>query len=198
MEFFWGFEGVLGDGLGAYAFESVECGDFVGFGEGGVVEDGVDEVGDGAAVAHDGLADVDEFGGVFAHDVYAEECGGGGVEDEFEESGFVAGDGASGDFAVAADADFVGDAFLGEFLFGFSDDGDFGDGVDAVGHEVGVGLEGFAEGVAGGLSSLFHGGGGEGGESDDVAGGVDVWDVGLEFVVDGDESAGGEFYSGGF
>ena len=186
---FGGLEFGLGDGFVADAFESVEGGDFVGFGEGGVVEYGVDEVGDGAVIGHDSLADVDEFGGGFADDVYAQEFSGGLVEDEFEHTCFVSGDGASGDFAETSDTYFVGDAFFGEFLFGFSNDGDFRDGVDAVGEELGVDAVGYAQGVAGGLASLFHGGGGQGGESDDVACGVDVGLGGLEIFVDGDDVA---------
>lgn len=195
---FWALEFFFGDVLGADAFESVQGGDFVGFGEGGVVEDGVDEVGDGAAVAHDGLADVDEFCGGFSHDVYAEQLPGLLIEDEFQDAGVVACDGAAGHFAEASDTDFVGDAFFGEFLFGLSNDGDFRDGVDAVGHEMGVGFVGCAEGVAGGLSALFHGGGGESGKSDDVAGGVDVGDAGLEIVVHFDEITIPQFYACGF
>ena len=141
---------------------------------------------------------MDEFGCGFAHDVYAEEFGGFGVENDFQDTAFVAGDGASGDFAESSDADFVGDAFVGEFLFCFAYDGDFGDGVDAEGHELRVGFEGCSQSIAGGPATLFHRGGGECGESDDVACGVYVWDVGLEFFIYGNEAPVGGFNAGGF
>ena len=177
------------------AADAVEGGDLVALGEGGVVEDGVDEVLDGAAEGHDGLADVDEFCGAFADDVDAEDLAGVAVEDELEAAGGVAADLASGGFAVVAHADFVGDILVGELLFGFADEADFGDGVDAVGVEAGVG-EGaeVAEGAGDGDATLLHGDGGEGGEADDVADGVDAGDAGLEVLVDGDAAAvvGGE------
>ena len=43
---------------------------------------------------------------------------------------------------------------------------------------------GDAEGVADGEAALLHGGGGQGGEADDIAGGVDVRDFGLVVRVD--------------
>ena len=60
-------------------FIGVEGGDLVGLGQRRVVEDGVDQVVDGAAAAHHGLADVDEFGGAGAEDVHAEQLAVSGV-----------------------------------------------------------------------------------------------------------------------
>ena len=52
----------------------------------------------------------------------------------------------------------------------------------------------FAEHIEGGHSALFHAGGGESGEADDVADGGDVWDGGAEVGIDFDATAvvGGE------
>lgn len=91
--------------LDAFEFvEAVEGGDFVAFGEGGVVEDGVDEVFDGAFEGHDGLAYVDEFGGVGADGVDTEEGVGVLVDEEFEHADFVVEELAAGDFFVLGDA----------------------------------------------------------------------------------------------
>jgi len=50
----------------AHLVHRVQGDDLVGLGQGRLAEDGVDQVVDGAAAAHDGLADVDEFGGAGA------------------------------------------------------------------------------------------------------------------------------------
>src|SRR5262249_11817833 len=102
----------------AQLVDRVECGDFVGLGEGGVVEDGVDELVDGAAAGHDRLAEVDEFGGVRAEDVDAEEAAGVGGDEEVEHAVAVADDLAAGQFAVAGDADLVGDRGGGQGILG--------------------------------------------------------------------------------
>ncbi len=127
---------------------------------------------------------MDEFGGAGADDVDAEELAGLLVDEHFEHADGVAEELAAGNFAVLGDAGFVGDAGVGELFFIFSDHGDFGDGVDAVGEELGDGGGFDAEGVTGGEAALFHGDRGEGGETDDIAGGVDVGGVGLEMGVD--------------
>ena len=62
------------------AAKAVERRSFIALGERRVVEDGVDEVIDGAAKDHDRLADVDQFAGAFADDVDADKpcaCRGG-------------------------------------------------------------------------------------------------------------------------
>ena len=54
---------------GADLVVAVQGGNFVALGEGGVVEDGVDEVVQGAAEGQDGLAYVNELSGLGADDV---------------------------------------------------------------------------------------------------------------------------------
>lgn len=71
--------GHLGWG-GADLVVAVQGGDFVALGEGGVVEDCVDEVVQGAAEGQDGLAYVDEFCGLGADDVNAQQLPGVPVE----------------------------------------------------------------------------------------------------------------------
>src|SRR3569833_2185637 len=114
------------------------CG-FVALGEGWVVEDGVDEVLDCAAEDHDCLANVDLLAGAFADDVDAENFARFSLEDELEAPGSVPADLASGSFAIESHANFVGDVLVSELLFSFADETDFGDGVNAVGIETGVG-----------------------------------------------------------
>src|SRR5947209_20529248 len=53
--------------------EAVERGDFVGFGERGIVEDGVAEVLDGRAQAHGRLSDVDDLSRPVADHVHAKD-----------------------------------------------------------------------------------------------------------------------------
>lgn len=60
-------------GGGADLVVAVEGGDFVALSEGGVVEDGVDEVVEGAAEGQDGLAYVNELCGLGADDVDAQQ-----------------------------------------------------------------------------------------------------------------------------
>ena len=92
--------------------------------------------------------------------------------------------------AVVGHAHFVGHIFVGQLLFGLADEADFGNGVDAVGIEAGVGGGGVVvEGAGGGDASLLHGDRGQGGEADHVADGEDVRDLGLVVLVDGDAAA---------
>src|SRR5579872_4040245 len=90
------------------AAEAVEGGGFVALGEGGIVEDGIDEVFDGAAHDHDCLANVNEFAGTFANDVDAEDFAGVFMKDQFEAAGSVSADLATRGFAIEGHADFVG------------------------------------------------------------------------------------------
>jgi hypothetical protein len=179
--------------------QAVEGGGFVALGESGVVENGVDEIVDGAVESEDSLADVKEFGGAFTDDVDAEEMLGVGIEKDFEATGGVAANLSASDFAKIGHAHFVGNALVGELLLGFADEGNFGDGVNAVGIIGAVGIDGHAECFGGGDAALFHGDGTEAGEADDVADGEDVGLLGAIFVVDvnaaalvGIESSGGE------
>ena len=144
------------------AAEAVKCRGLVALGESGVVEDRVDEVVDGAAQDHHGLADVHQFAGAFADDVDAQNLARVAMEDELEAAGGVAANLAASDFAIEGHADFVGNIFVGELLFGFADEADFGNGVDAVGIEARVGeVARVVEGARGGDAALLHGDRGE-------------------------------------
>ncbi len=56
---------------------------------------------------------------------------------------------------------------------------------------------GVVEGAGGGDAALLHGDGGEGREADDIADGIDVFDLGLVVLVDGDAAAIVGFDAGG-
>ena len=172
---------------------------FIHFGEGGVVVAGVDEDGGGLAEQEGGEADVDEVGGLFAEHMDAEESHVVGVEEEFEEALLVADDEAAAVLSVEGAADDIGDFFLAEGFLAFAGAGALGDGVDAEREDAGeVGFVFEVEGVAHGDAALLHGGGGEGREADDIAGGVDVGEGGLEVFVDFEESAFVGFDADGF
>ena len=70
--------------------QPVQRRDLVRLGEGGEVEDVVDEVVDGAAEGHDGLADVDQLRGAGADGVDAEDVVGVLVDEQLEHAGVVA------------------------------------------------------------------------------------------------------------
>lgn len=55
-----------------YVVLGIEVGDFVGFGQGGIVECVFDEIFDGVFQVQYSLVDVDEFGCVFIYDVGVE------------------------------------------------------------------------------------------------------------------------------
>ena len=61
------------DRRGADLVVAVQGGDFVAFGEGGVVEDGVDEVVKRAAKGEDSLAYVDQLSGLCSNYVYPQQ-----------------------------------------------------------------------------------------------------------------------------
>ena len=107
-------------------------GDFVALGEGGVVEDGFEEVFESTAEDECGLADVDEFGCLRADAMHAEQLAGFAMEEHLEEAAVVAEDLSACDFAVACDADFVGDLCLRKFFFGCAHHRDLWNCVDAV------------------------------------------------------------------
>ena len=109
----------------------VQRGHLVRLGQGRVVEHGVHQVVDGAAAAHDGLADVHQFGGVGAEDVDAEDLAGVGVHDQLQHPVRVAGDLAAGQFAVAGDADLERDGLGGQVGLELPAVGDLRDRVDA-------------------------------------------------------------------
>src|SRR5579859_6783047 len=88
----------------AHLVHGVQGGDLVRLGQGRVVEHRVDQVVDGAAAAHDGLADVDELGGPGAEHVHAEQPVVIQADQELEHAVGIADDLAAGQLAVARDA----------------------------------------------------------------------------------------------
>src|SRR5258708_16259882 len=139
------------------AIQAVEGGSFRAFGESGIVEDGVDEIGDLAFEGENRLADVEEFGGVLAKNVNAEQFESFAVKEELEAAFGMACDLATGDFAVVGNANLVGHISFGELLFGFPDEGNLRNGVNPVrvGSRIGVQVE--TEGAGGGDAALLHG-----------------------------------------
>src|SRR5215469_1657115 len=163
-----------------------------------IVEDRGDEVVHGSIERHDGLPDVDQLACAFADDVDAEHLAGVAMEDELEAAGGIAADLAARYFAVVGHADFVGHVLVGQLLFCFADEADFGNGVDAVGIKAGIRVGGVVvEGAVRGDAALLHGDRGECGESDDVADGVDVVDLGAVVLVDGNAAARVRLNAGG-
>ena len=172
------------------AAQAIEGGHLVALGEGGVVEDGVDEVVHRAAQGHHRLADVDQLAGALADNVHAQHLAGVAMEDELEPAGGIAANLAARHLAIVGHAHFVGNVLVGQLLFGLADEADLGNGVDAVGIEAGVGGGGVVvEGARGGDASLLHRDRGQRGKADHVADGEDVLDLGLVVLVDGDAAA---------
>ena len=118
-------------GVALQLVHSIEGGHFVRLGECGVIEYGIAEIFDRAAVVQHGLADVDDFGGALADGVNAEQLFCVAVKEQLQHAGLVAEHHALGQFVVFRDADFVGDFVLCECFFGFADHRDFGNGVNA-------------------------------------------------------------------
>src|SRR5258708_15366271 len=134
------------------AIQAVEGGSLIAFGERGIVEDGVDEIGDLAFERENRLADVEEFGGVLAKNVNTQQVESFAVKEELEAAFGVASDLASGDFAVVGNANLVGHICFGELLFGFPDEEDLRNGVNAVGIRSRIGVQVQTEGATDGIS----------------------------------------------
>lgn len=162
---------------------------------------GVDRAGEvfgAAAVFHVGDDFGEEFAGVAAKDLGAEDFVGRGVGDDFHKAiGGIGGDGA----AVGGEVEFADiyfDALGLGGVFAEPDGGDFGIGVDDGGNEVPIDVTGFAGDPLGDGNAVFLGFMGEHGTVDDVADGPDAGDVGLEVGVDLDAFFVGEGDAGGF
>src|SRR6266850_3152093 len=167
--------------------EAVVGGVFVGFAEGGVVEDLLDEFVDGEAVVEDHHSNVDEFGGVFADDADAEKFSVGAGENELEHTCGIAGDVSTRVVRVESAADNVIEFLFLAGFFGFSSGGDFRNGVNAHGQQRCDALLVLQmKRVADGDASLLHGSGSERGETDHVARGVDVRNRGAVVFIHGD------------
>src|SRR5271169_116358 len=155
--------------------EAVVGGIFVGFAEGGIVEDLLNELVDGQPFIKNYHTDVDEFGGGLSDHADAQQLAICPVKDQLQHPSSIACNVAAGVVFVVGAADAVIDALLFAGLFGFPGSGDFRNGVNAHGQQRGharLVLE--AERVADGDTSLLHGCGGQRRKPDDVASGVDV------------------------
>src|SRR6266446_357440 len=170
--------------------EAVVGGVFVGFAERGVFEDLFDEFVDGEAVVEDHHADVDELGGVFADDADAEKFSISAGKNEFQHACGVASDVAARVVLVKSAADDVVEFLFFAGLLGFSGGGDFRDCVDAHGQQRRDALLVLqVKRVANGNAALLHGSGSERGETDHVAGGVNMRKHGSIVFVHGNVAA---------
>src|SRR5215469_8670248 len=104
--------------------ETVERRRLVTLGQGGVVENRLDKVVDGASQGHDRLADVHQFAGSFADDVYAQNLARVAVEDEFQPARRVAANLPARDLAIIRHAYLVRHILIGQLLLGFADEAD--------------------------------------------------------------------------
>jgi hypothetical protein len=120
------------------------------------------------------VADVDQFGRPFTHDVHADQSPGLQREQHLHEARRDAHDVATRGLAEPGHAALVGDAPLARLLLVHADRRDLRHRIDAIGEElrrlVGRGVEG----MAGGDPALLHRGGGQAREADDVAARIDV------------------------
>src|SRR6059036_828172 len=163
--------------------DAVEGRRAVALGEGGIVEDVVDEEVHLAPVREDCLADVDQLGGAVTDDVHAEQLQRDAIEDELQQAFQVTDDLPARNLLVEGAADLVRHPFLGQFFLALAYRGDLGDRVDALGQHLGqCGLR-YIEGVATGQPALLHGGRGQRRKADHVPGGVDVRHFGLVVLV---------------
>src|SRR6267142_1276945 len=126
--------------ISAQAVQSVKCRRLVTFGERGVVEYRIDEIGDLSLEEQDGLADVQKFRGVFPKDVYAKQFQSFAMEEKFQPSVRVAGDLAARNFPVIRNSHFVWHVAFRELLFGLSDKGNLRNRVNAVGIPLWIGF----------------------------------------------------------
>src|SRR5262249_53604750 len=136
-------------------------------------------------------ADVNDFRGLFAQDVDAEELHVIGTKKQFQKAGTVADDLAAGIGRVGRLTGHIGDTLGGQAFLGFAGHGTLGDGVNAIGEDPRQPLAVFQiEGVDHGNAGLLHRGGGQGRVADDVPGGIDVGNAGLVILIDVDPAAG--------
>ena len=103
------------------AVQSIEGRGFIALGEGRIIKDGVHEVSDFAFEQKDGLADVQQLGGVFAEDMYAEQLERFAVKQELQSAFGMSADLAARNLAVIGHTYFIGNVGLGELLLGLAD-----------------------------------------------------------------------------
>jgi hypothetical protein len=93
-------------------------------------------------------------------------------------------------FTKPCDPAFVADPGALQFFFRLADDAHFRHRIDAVGKQVFADVEQrSAERVTRGMTPLLHRGRSERRETDDIAGSVDVSDLGAIVFIDGDTPA---------
>ena len=169
--------------------DPIERGGFVTFCQGRVVEDRIHEIVDVAAERKRGLADMDQLTGTFTENRDTEQLPRVAVKQKLQQSDLVADDLAARNFLVGGLADLLGDACLGQGFFALPHDGDLRDRVDAIGQKVGNALRFFAKGMTAGDSALFHRRRGETRKADYIANRVDMVELCLKVLIDGDEFA---------
>src|SRR5215813_14492371 len=178
--------------------QSIQRRDLVGLGERRVVEHRVPEVLDRRARVHNRLSDVNELRRPLADDVDAEQLQIPRIKQQLQPSGLVAENLPSRQFLISGDPDLVRNLFFRQLPLGFPDHGNFRNGVDAI-RQGGRGVGRMrAEHMTGRQTTLFHRGRRQRRKADDIPRGIDVWNRGLEMLVDADPAALVERDAGGF
>src|SRR6266568_342529 len=167
----------------AHLVRRVESGDFVRLGQSRVVEDGFDQVVDGATAAHDRLPDVDKLGGAGAEDVDAEQRPVLKRYQELEHAVGVTDDLPAGKFPVPGDPHFERHVSLCELIFRPPDEADLGNAVYADRLELPWRVQRLSAGMVPRKTALFHGCGREGGKADDVAHRIYMQNGGAEELI---------------
>jgi len=97
--------------------DAIQRGDAITFREGGVIEHRIDEVIDLSLKGHHRLPDVNQFRRTVADCMHAEQLTGLIVKEQLQHADLITDDLAAGDFAVAGDADGIGDSVFGQVVF---------------------------------------------------------------------------------
>ena len=129
------------------------------------------------------------LGGVRPEDMHAQQTKILGGYQQFEHAVGVAGDLTAGQLPISGDADLVGHRVLGQLDLGRTHVGHLRDGVDSDRLQRPHSGARLAEGVIGRQAALFHRGGCQRREPDDVTDGVDMIDLGLKSLVVDEDSA---------
>ena len=106
------------------------------------------------------------------------------MKQQLEQAIEVSDDVAAGGLPVAGHPDLIGDPVPGELVFVPADVGNFRDGIDAVGEQLGSAPGGHVEGVADRQAALHHGHRGQAWKPHHVPDGIDVRHPGLVVPVD--------------
>src|SRR5580658_203186 len=169
--------------------ETVESRGLIALGQRRVIENGIDEIFHGAAQNHNCLADVKQLRRPLADHVYPQHLLGLTMKAYLQTSRGVAANLAARDLAIVRHTHFVGNVLIGELLFGFPDERDFGDGINAVRITGRVRDQLLAESSSRRDAPLLHRNGCQAGKSDYVADGVNVRLRGPIFAINFDAPA---------